>query len=89
MITEKQFDDFRYKMRDIMKAYDKVHRHHYTCDIYNTLFQEYYRKLLRLEDEAESMYKELTGKECPVNFIVEVNEHMLLESWCKKILNYE
>ena len=86
MVTEEQVQNFKYKMRELMKAHMKV-RDHGTNTICSKKFQQEYRDLLRIEDESEELYLEITGKQTPVNFIEECDEHMLLLPWCRDILN--
>lgn len=85
MITEEQVQTFKYKMRELMSAHMKV-RNHGMDSICSKEFQQEYRDLLRIEDESEELYRGITGKQPPVNFIEECDEHMLLLPWCREIL---
>ena len=79
MATEEQVRDFRDKMRELMTAYNEIHRK-WTNNIYSPA-------LLKKEEEGERMFQDITGLRSPINFITECDEHMLLESWCREILN--
>lgn len=85
MATEEQVQTFKYKMRELMSAYNDVHRH-WPENVFEPEFQERYARLLREETEGEKLYQEIIGKPAPVNFIAECDEHMLLEPWCRRIL---
>lgn len=86
MATEEQVRDFRDKMRELMTAYNEIHRK-WTNNIYSPAFQKQYATLLKKEEEGERMFQDITGLRSPINFITECDEHMLLESWCREILN--